>query len=185
MYTAAQTRTHQDRLGRALISHQTPLSLGCDDITSNSQRPVRAVTSNCLSQNGYKAILQPRGKRICLRQGSAPVLKRKNAFDGGGLQLAAGALQMWEPKRMIFDTKNGTKTVPKVIEIVAKGNLNEPRNLERHPYGTVSKKYRKRMPKGSVRASSFGIIFNQNQSESQKENIKQINQKPATEQREK
>ena len=73
--------------------------------------------------------------------------------------MAAGALEMWEPKRMLFDTKNGTKKVPKVIKMVAKGNPNEPRNLERHPYGTVSRKYRKRMPKGSVRASSFGIIF--------------------------
>ena len=141
MYTAAQTRTHQDRLGRALISHQTPLSLGCDDIASNSQRPVRAVTSNCLSQNGYKAILQPRGKRICLRQGSAPVVKRKNAFDGGCLRLAASALQMWEPKRIFLDAKNEAKKVAKVIKMVAKGNPNEPWNRETHPCGTVSNKY--------------------------------------------
>ena len=34
---------------------------------------------------------------------------------------------------------SGANKVPKVIKIVAKGNPNEPRNLERHPYGTVSK----------------------------------------------
>ncbi len=73
--------------------------------------------------------------------------------------MAAGALQTWEPKRMVFEIKNRAKKVPKVIQMVAKVKTNEPRNLERHPYGTVSNKYRKRMPKGSVRASSFEILI--------------------------
>ena len=73
--------------------------------------------------------------------------------------MAAGALQMWEPKRMVFDTKNEAKKIPKVIKMIAKANPNEPRKLERHSCGTISKKYRKQMPKGSVQASTFGIIL--------------------------
>jgi hypothetical protein len=58
-------------------------------------------------------------------------------------------------EKNFFDTKNGAEKVPKVIEIVAKGNPNEARNLERHPYGTVSNKYGKKDAKRE-RAS---IIF--------------------------
>ena len=61
----------------------------------------------------------------------------------------------------------------------------EPRKLERHPCGTISKKYRSKMPKGSVRASSFGIVFDQNQLKSKQKNIKQIIQKSVTEKHEK
>ena len=74
--------------------------------------------------------------------------------------MAAGALQMWEPKRMAFDTKNGAEKIPKVIQMVAK--------VTQTSHGTESKQYQKMIQKGSVRASSFGIIFDQNQLKYQK-----------------
>ena len=148
MYTAAQTRTRQDRLGRALISHQTPLSLGCDDITSNSQRPIRAVTSNCLSQNGYKAILQPRGKRICLRQGSAVVKKKERFRRGGGV---CG----WQ--QVLY--RCGSRKVPKVINMVPKRKPKRATEPSKTPLRNSIGKVSKRMPKGSVRASTVGTFF--------------------------
>ena len=51
------------------------------------------------------------------------------------------------------------KRYPKPWKMQPKGNQNEQKNLQWHPFGTWSNKYRKRMPKGAPRRWLWEAIW--------------------------
>jgi hypothetical protein len=61
------------------------------------------------------------------------------------------------PKGTVFDAKAVPKRYTKQSKWNPKGCQNEQRNLQRHPRGTESNKYRKRVPKYSNWGAHFWI----------------------------
>ena len=87
----------------------------------------------------------------------APGLGKQETLFDGGVCCSLQVLYRFGCRKVVSNAKMEPRTYPKQAKCSSKGSQHEPRNLQRHPCGTGSKQYRKRVPKDTNPSAHFWI----------------------------
>ena len=104
--------------------------------------------------------------------------RKENKQSTGGVCGSLQVLYRFGCRREVFDAKKEPKRYPEQTKWSQKESQNQPRNLQRHPCGTWSKKYRKCVPKDANLGALSWIKIDTNFKKILKTNHISVTKKP-------